>query len=135
MNTYTLFDDIFELNDVVQSFLSDTFFRGGYSDFPQVKLYENKDTIAIQALVPGVRNEDLNVHLVNTTLVIEGEKKGVDPEGPSIRRERSFGKFQKSIKLPYRVKGDEIKAELKNGILTIQLNRSEESKPKRIEIR
>ncbi len=88
----------------------------------------------VRALIPGVKAEDLEIHLVNDSLVIEGDKKNDYADQPYLRRERQFGTFKKSLRLPYRVDADKITAELNNGVLLIRLNKSEEARPKKIEI-
>ncbi len=82
----------------------------------------------------GVKTENIDIHLINDSLVIEGEKKNDYEDKPYLRKERQFGPFKKSIKLPYRVDPNKIAADMKNGILMIRLSKSEEAKPKKIEI-
>ena len=72
--------------------------------------------------------------LFRSSLVIAGEKKADYEEEPYLRKERFFGEFKKSIKLPYRVNHQSIRADLKDGVLTITLEKSEDAKPKKIEI-
>ena len=132
MYTYNTFDDVLELRNMI-----DDFFKGSTvrrKNYPYTVLYEGNDQITIKAIVPGVSSENINVELVDNTLVIEGEKKSNYNENPYLRKERSFGKFKKSIKLPYRVKDENIDAQLKDGVLTVNLHKSEEAKPKKIEI-
>lgn len=135
MITYDVFDDLFQLRNVVDRYFDEVPSRVRYREFPFVSFYEANDEITVKAIMPGVKPDSLSLNLVDTSLIIEGEKKYDYTDNPYIRKERLFGKFKKSIKLPYRVKGDAIKAELKNGILTIELTRSEDTKPKRIEIK
>jgi len=134
MNTYNIFDDVLNLRDIVDSFFSENAPRWRTREFPQVEIYEGKDDFEVRALLPGIKAEDVDVHLVDDSLVIEGEKKNDYADQPYLRKERHFGSFKKSVKLPYRVEADKITAELKNGILLIRLHKSEEAKPKKIEI-
>jgi len=134
MITYDIFDDIFELRHMVDNFFNGIPARTGRRDFPFISIYEGGDELVIKAVAPGVKAEDLNIQLVDNSLIIQGEKKNDYSEQPYIRKERHFGRFNKSVKLPYRVDPDKIKAEMKNGILTVELSRSEETKPKKIEI-
>ncbi|HPV42127.1 MAG TPA: Hsp20/alpha crystallin family protein [Spirochaetota bacterium] len=100
-----------------------------------MEIYEGKDELEIRALLPGIKAADLNVHLVDNNLIIEGEKKNDYEDNPYIRRERQFGSFKKSFTIPYRVDANAISADLTNGILHIKLQKSEDAKPKKIEIK
>jgi len=120
----SLFDDFFEE-------------KPGYEtsrDFPPVQIKEEEDRIVIRALIPGINADNIDIQLVDNSLIISGEKKEDYENHPYIRRERLFGEFKKSIKLPFRVKNDDVKADLANGILTITLSKSEDAKPTRIKI-
>jgi HSP20 family protein len=105
------------------------------TNFPLVNLYENGDKLEIKAVLPGIKIENLNLELVENSLVINGERNGNDVNAPYLRRERSFGEFRKAVRLPYRVDREKVKAALADGILSVELVRSEEAKPKKIEIR
>jgi len=134
MLTYNIFDDALELRNLVDNFFSDYPVRGRNRQYPYTELYEGSDGIEIHAIMPGVKAEDLDIQLVDDTLLIEGEKKNDYTDNPYIRREREFGKFKKTLKLPYRVEANKVKADLKNGILVIKLEKSENAKPRRITI-
>lgn len=135
MYTYDIFDDIFNLRDTVNTFFNDYTGRWRGREFPSMEIYEGKDELELRALVPGVKASDLNIHLVDNNLIIEGEKKNDYADNPYIRRERQFGSFRKSFTLPYRVDANAISADLRNGILHIRLQKSEDAKPKKIEIK
>ena len=134
MITYNIFDDIFELRNLVDDYFNTVPSRARRRDFPYISIYEGDDQLVIKAVAPGVKAEDLDIQLVDNSLIIQGEKKNDYAEQPYIRKERQFGRFSKSVKLPYRVDVGTIKAERKSGILTISLSRSEDTKPKKIEI-
>jgi len=135
MYTYDIFDDILNLRETVNSFFTEKSGRWRSHEFPNLEIFEGKDELEVRALVPGVKSENMDIHLVDNTLVIEGEKKNDYADNPYIRRERQFGKFKKSVKLPYRVNPDAISADMKNGILHIRLLKSEDAKPRKIEIK
>ena len=134
MYTNSIFDEVFNLRDIVENFFNDPMVLTRNRAFPYVELSEKDEVLTLKALLPGVKSEDLNIQLMDTSLVIEGEKRSDYSESPYRRKERMFGKFKKSIKLPYRVEADKIEADLKNGILTIRLTKSEDAKPKQIAI-
>jgi len=134
MLTYNIFDDVLEFRNLVDNFFNDHPLRSGSRQYPYTELYEGADEVEIRAIMPGVKAEDIDIHLVTDTLVIEGEKKIDTADHRYIRSEREYGRFKKSIKLPYLVAADRVKADLKNGILFIKLEKSEEAKPRRISI-
>jgi HSP20 family protein len=133
--TYDVFDEVRNVRDLMERFFTENPVTTRRADFPFINLYEHDDAVLITALMPGVSNDSLNLQLVDNSLIIEGEKKSDREEKPYIRRERRFGRFQKSVRLPYRVDPANIEAKLKDGILAVRLNKSEDAKPKRIQIK
>ena len=131
--TYDIFDDVLNLRNVFDRFFQEMPVRRSV-EFPYINLYEKDDAIDIKAIIPGVKVEDLDINLADNSLIIEGERKSDYVDKPYIRREREFRKFKKSVRLPFDVDRDKINADLKNGILTIKLVKSEAAKPKKIEI-
>ncbi len=104
--------------------------------YPSVDLSENKDSFVLKAELPGMKKEDVKVTLQNNILTISGEKKQEQEEkGKTFHRiERSYGSFNRTVELPVAVKTDAIKADFKDGILTVELPKVEEAKPKEIAI-
>ena len=133
--TYDVFDDVVQLRDLVGRFFTEAPAVRRNVEYPYVNLKENNDEVMITALLPGAKADTLNIQLVDNSLVLEGEKKSDVQDKPYIRKERVFGRFQKAVRLPYRVDGNKIEAGLKDGILTIKLAKAEEARPKKIEIR
>ncbi len=133
--TYDVFDDVVQLRDLVGRFFTEAPAVRRNVEYPYVNLRENNDEVMITALLPGAKADTLNIQLVDNSLVLEGEKKSDVQDKPYIRKERVFGRFQKAVRLPYRVDGEKIEAGLKDGILTIKLAKAEEARPKKIEIR
>ena len=133
--TYDVFDDVVNLRNLVDRFFTEAPAVRRNVEYPYVNLRENNDEVVITALLPGVGVDSLNIQLIDNSLVLEGEKKSDVQDKPYIRKERAFGRFQKAVRLPYRVDGDKIEAGLKDGILPIRLAKAEEARPKKIEIR
>jgi HSP20 family protein len=104
---------------------------------PAFDVYEEKDTFVVKAELPGLKKEEINVSLHDGDLIISGERKHeAKSEGTEVyRAERFFGKFQRSVSLPATVAANHVKAEYKDGILTVTLPKSEEAKPKQIEVK
>jgi len=131
----TVLNDMFSLGRIVDDFLNTAPERTGRSGYPSVDIFEGSDTIEIRASLPGVTSDDLDIELSEKTVTISGEKKEPAGDFDYLRRERIFGKFTRSVELPYRVEAESIKADLKNGVLHLSLAKSEDAKPKKIEIR
>jgi HSP20 family protein len=134
MITYSIFDDVIKLKDIVDDFFNDTGYRSKGYNFPPVNVYTNEEEMEIRAYVPGVEVDNVDIELVDENLVISGEKKDDYADQAYIRKERSFGEFKKRIPLPYRIDREKVKADLINGVLIIKLVKSEDAKPKKIEI-
>jgi len=97
---------------------------------------ENEDGYVVKASIPGIKPDDLEITYSDDTLTIKGEikeDKNVEEERYHLR-ERRYGKFTRSIALPARVNSDQIQAHYDAGVLTLNLPKSEEVKPKRIAI-
>jgi len=103
---------------------------------PALDVYEDTENVIVRAELPGMRREDIDVSLHNDMLSISGERKHEEKhEGSEVyRAERFFGRFQRAVTLPTPVATDKVKAQYVDGILTVTLPKSEESKPKRIDV-
>jgi len=100
-------------------------------------MYETDDAVVVKASVPGVKPEDVEVSVVGDTLTIRGEIKADEKveNGQYLCRELARGRFARSVSLPGLVQADKAKAEFENGILTIQVPKVEEAKPKVIKVK
>ena len=103
---------------------------------PAVDIYEDKDKYVVQAELPGMKREDIDVSLDGSTLTISGERKQEEEkkEGESYRSERFFGRFQRSVTLPMPIQANKIEAKYKDGVLAVTVPKSEEAKPKQIQV-
>jgi len=105
--------------------------------YPLLNVREEADAYHVDALAPGIDTETLKVSVVNNQLVIEGEKKTTDGEiKPEAyhRSERSVGKFVRSLTLPVEIDAGKVKAEYRNGVLTIGLPKAASAKPRQIAV-
>jgi HSP20 family protein len=95
------------------------------------------EKIIVEASLPGVEQDDIDVRLDRDMLTISAEAKGEtnQDEDGWVLRERRYGKFERSIRLPAEVKADKVQAELKNGVLTVILPKSEASAAKKIAVK
>ena len=105
--------------------------------FVPVDVYEEGDNYVISAEMPGVKPEDIDISVTGNTLTIKGESRAEHEEerGNVHYRERRFGMFSRSVMLPSDVDTSKIEASCENGVLRITAARTEEAKPKRIEVR
>lgn len=103
---------------------------------PVVDISETEEEITVAAEVPGIRKEDIKITIQDNVLTLSGEKHQEKEEKHKQyhRVERSFGSFQRSFSLPSSVSADKVKAKYKDGILVVVLPKSEESKPKEIQV-
>lgn len=103
---------------------------------PALDMFEDKDNIYVRAELPGMKKEDIEVSLHEGTLSISGERKSEEKEEnrEAYRTERFFGRFQRAVSLPTLVEPDKIKAEYRDGILSITLPKAEQAKPKQITV-
>jgi len=112
--------------------------RRGFTS-PAIDMQDLGDKYQIQADIPGIDKEDLEIELRDGSLVIEGEtSEETEEEGEDyIRRERGYRSFYRELPMPDEVKEEEVMAELDRGVLTIDLPKKEpeEKKGKKIEIK
>ena len=104
---------------------------------PELEILERDGKLVIQADLPGLNKEDVNVDISEHTLTIEGDRKQEheSTEGGVYTSERSYGHFRREIPLPEGINPDTAKANFKNGTLEITLDAPEPAKnQRRIEI-
>ena len=104
---------------------------------PAVDLREEENEFILQADMPGMKKEDIDINVENSVLTIQGERRfeAEDRRESYHRVERAYGRFVRSFTLPTRVKADAITASYKDGILEVVIPKAEESKPKKIAIK
>jgi HSP20 family protein len=103
---------------------------------PALDVQEDKDNFTVRVELPGLKREDIEVSLNDGALTISGERKSETyGEGTEVhRQERFYGKFSRVLTLPTAVAADKVKAQYKDGILTVTLAKAEEAKPKQINV-
>ena len=104
---------------------------------PPVDIAEEKDRIVITAELPGFKENDIEVQTENGMLTLRGERK-FDNESESGRNyhrvERSYGQFVRTFSLPNNVDREKIQATFRDGLLTVELPKREDAKPRTIKI-
>ncbi len=103
---------------------------------PAMDLLETSDHFVLRADLPGVREEDVNIELEDSTLTISGERKAEHEEREEgyYRVERATGSFQRSLTLPKGVDPEAVTAGFDRGVLEVRIPKPEERKPRRIHI-
>jgi HSP20 family protein len=100
---------------------------------PALDLYENEDAYVATIELPGLKAEDLSIDLRDGVLTLSGERKA-EANGGAFRNERPAGKFSRKVELPHRVDAQNVKAEYKDGVLTVTLPKAEDAKPRKINV-
>ncbi len=103
---------------------------------PAVDIRETADAFQIDAELPGLSKDDVQVTVEDRVLSIQGERKKEDEtsDGKHHRIERVYGHFVRRFTLPDNVDPDSVKASFRNGVLQVTLAKSEKAKPRAIEV-
>ena len=103
---------------------------------PPVDIREEKDRITLTVELPGFQPEQVEIQMENGLLTLKGERRfEEEKDGRSYHRvERSYGQFTRSFTLPNNVDRDRIQATFGDGLLTIELPKREDAKPRQIKI-
>lgn len=136
--------EMVSLRDALDRIFQESFVRPWSSLMPAmgegamaVDVYDQEDRIVVEATVPGVKPEDIDIRIQGDMLTIKAEskqEKEVSEENYSYK-ERSFGVIQRSLTLPSAVKADEAEAKLEEGVLKLTLPKSEEQRPRSIKVK
>ena len=139
------FRDVAALQDRINRIFSESFGSsreldddGGLYDWrPPVDIYETTEGSILKVELAGVEKEDVSVEVKDNVLTLSGERL-LDPEVKDeqyYRKERTFGKFQRSFTLQESVKPDQVKASFKNGVLTIVVPRPTKEQVKQVTVK
>ncbi len=103
---------------------------------PALYLYEDQDNLIVKAELPGMKRDEIDISFHAGTLTLSGERKYEEQkeDAETYRAERFLGKFHRTLALPKPVEADKAQAAYKDGILTITLPKTEEAKPKQIQV-
>jgi len=134
-----VWDEIFNIRNEFDRLLgrSETQVTSGW--LPVVDVRETKNEVMLQAELPGIMPEDVDVSVENGVLSISGEKKAEvregDEGGDFHLVERRYGRFERRFTLPRSVDAEKVSAEFRHGLLTVTLPKAEAAKPRRIEVK
>lgn len=139
---WTPFDRLATLRDEMNRLLDGSLagFTGSVGLFsgwnPALDISQDKDNVYVKAELPGMKKEEIDISLHDGMLTLAGERKQETEtgEGETFRSERYFGRFHRTITLPTPVDANQVKATYRDGVLSIELPKAEEAKPKQIEV-
>ena len=108
----------------------------GRQAFPTLNVWDDEAKVYVEAEVPGLKLDDLELYVDGAELTVKGQRQDVREEEVSFhRRERGIGPFARVIKLPVEVEPDKVEATLRDGVLTITLPKAQAVLPRRIEVK
>jgi HSP20 family protein len=102
---------------------------------PLVDIEETDDAYVVEAELPGVKREDVNIELVGNELAITGEAKQHERKGALRRQTRRTGRFEYRVGLPEHVEAENVEASLKDGVLSVRVPKSERAQRRKIEVK
>jgi HSP20 family protein len=137
------FEPFMELEDLqerMQQLIENTWSGGGDGErdrpwIPQVDIEETDDAWIIEAEIPGVQRDDVDVELRDAELVISGEIKERERKGILRRRTRRTGAFEFRVVLPGQPDAEAVAANLEDGVLTVRVPKAEQARARQIEVR
>jgi HSP20 family protein len=110
---------------------------GGGAWTPAVDLREEKDHYVLEADLPGVKREDIDLSIVDDVLTVKGERNGEEWKQSEGYRsvERNYGSYQRSFRIPGGIDASKVQATYEAGVLRVTLPKPENAKPKQIEVK
>lgn len=107
------------------------------AEYPPVNVWANEEETVVQAELPGMAPEDIEISVVQNALTVRGTRRPEDlKQGESVhRRERWTGTFVRTVELPFEVDSDGVQAQYRNGLLAVRLPRAAENKPRKIAVK
>jgi HSP20 family protein len=128
-----------EMDELFGRFFEDWPFAGSRADawWPALDIAEHDDGFVLKVELPGVKADDIEVSVVNNVLTISGVKKeAAEKEGENYYHvERRHGSFRREVQLPGSVDPDKVEATFRDGVLRVNLTKTETAKARRIEIK
>ena len=132
----SLREDMEELIDTLLTPWRETAYPARVSWVPLLDVSEDENSIIVSTDVPGMKPEELDISVTDSTMVIQGERnKEEEKKGKNYYRvEKDYGSFRRELRLPSSVETSKIKAEYKDGVLMVVLPKHEKKKPKKIKV-
>jgi len=129
-------DPFEQLQSELERMLETAFGTTGSRLFPPVNVFDAGDAYVVKAELPGVSPDKIDIELEEDTVTLRGERSFSEPnqEAAYHRRERGTGRFRRVVRIPGRLASDEVKAEYRDGVLTVRLPKAKETRPRRVQI-
>lgn len=103
--------------------------------FPALNVWETEHEYLVEAEVPGLASEAIDIAVVGNELTLKGERPTVESEGVTqLRRERATGEFSRTVTLPLEIDAEKVSARLENGVLMLTLPKAPSAKPRKIQV-
>ena len=135
---YHPLDALFDLQRALEARLDSNWLDGstaGTGAFPPINVFQQGDNLLAVLEVPGVDKSDLEIQAKGNAIRVSGKKVISYPDGVSVhRRERSAGRFDRTLTVPMQIDSEAIKAEYRDGVLALLLPRAESDKPRTVPI-
>ena len=132
---FELTRDLSSLSPLMEGAFEALPWNGSAGVFPALNIWEDEHAFHVEAEVPGMKLEDVEVTLFEGELSIRGERKNLPVEGAAYhRRERGAGSFGRTVRLPVALDAEKVQASMQDGILTITLPKAEAAKPRKISV-
>jgi len=117
-----------------------SFFRNSLSrsrEFPLVNVWKDGNSATLTTEIPGLDKADIEITVVGRNITLKGSRTPEElSEGESYhRKERWYGKFSRTIEMPFVIDADKVSAQFKRGILNVHVERAEADKPRKISIK
>ena len=125
-----------QMNRLFEDFFEDMPAQRPYAAaYPGLNIWEDADTAYVEAELPGMTMNDIEVYVNGNELTIAGERKIAEQKDATWhRRERAAGRFSRSLTMPWEVDANKVEARLRDGVLTVALPKSESAKPKKVKV-
>jgi HSP20 family protein len=102
---------------------------------PPVDIEEQDDAYVIEAELPGVQKDDVNIELQSNELMVTGEIKERERQGILRKRTRRIGRFEYRVRLPEQVDSDNVEAKLNDGVLTVRVPKVQRADRRQIKVK
>lgn len=123
-------------NDMFEGFPRMTFGTLLAPVFPALNVWEDSDNVFVEAELPGLKLDDIELLITGDELTIKGKRKDAGGEDNTYhRRERSTGCFSRVLRLPMDVKADDVAATLRDGVLLVTMPKAAEARPRKVEVK
>ena len=132
------FETLLQLQQALDSFHASSWLStstSGAGGFPPLNVFRKGDDVVIVAEAPGLKKDELDIQVKGRTIQMSGAKSLAYGDGVSLhRRERSAGRFSRSLSLPVEIDAEHVEAEYHDGMLAIFLPRADRDKPRSVKI-